>query len=289
MKNKVKRVVLYVVLVLLIIVFAISTFVWTRNIIRSTKEKKANRDIAKIVEEARRDLETVTDSPEGESDNTEKGKNNSPTEKNKTPIYASSGVLYQYDALWQRNHDMVGWLEISGTNIAYPVMFTPNYIETYLRKAFDGSYAISGMLFLGAGWEPDGNFGIIYGHNMDDGAMFGHLLDYYSDFETAKNHRTIEFDTLTQLHEYELVAAFYSRIYSSNEENVFRYYDVTGLPDEESFNMFLEEVRREAIYDTGIDVEWGDKLLVLSTCSYHTTDGRFAVVARYRPPNTDSN
>lgn len=35
-----------------------------------------------------------------------------------------------------------------------------------------------------------------------------------------------------------------------------------------------------AIYDTGKTAEYGDQLMTLSTCSYHTEDGRFAVVAR---------
>lgn len=274
MKSKIRRVVLIIILILLIATFAVSTFIWARNIFRSKKENNANRELAKTVEDARRDLETME--PTVESGNEEV--------KPKQPVFSDSGILYQYDALWQRNHEMAGWLEIKGTNIAYPVMYTPDYVEKYLRRAFDGSYAISGTLFLGDGWDPDGNYGLIYGHNMDDGAMFGHLLDYYSDAETAKKYSKIEFDTLTETREYELVAAFYSRIYGDYEEGVFRYYDYVGLPNEEYFDQYFASVRKEAVYDTGIDVRWGDKILVLSTCSYHTTNGRFVVVARYRPP-----
>ena len=35
-----------------------------------------------------------------------------------------------------------------------------------------------------------------------------------------------------------------------------------------------------SLYDIGITAEYGDELLVLSTCSHHTTDGRFVVVAK---------
>ena len=38
--------------------------------------------------------------------------------------------------------------------------------------------------------------------------------------------------------------------------------------------------QRAAIYDTGITAEYGDELITLSTCSYHTTDGRFVGVAK---------
>lgn len=35
-----------------------------------------------------------------------------------------------------------------------------------------------------------------------------------------------------------------------------------------------------SIIDTGVEVSYGDKLITLSTCAYHVTDGRFAVVAK---------
>ena len=36
-------------------------------------------------------------------------------------------------------------------------------------------------------------------------------------------------------------------------------------------------------YDTGVEPVFGDRLLTLVTCSYHTTDGRFVVLARQIP------
>ena len=32
------------------------------------------------------------------------------------------GVLPQYQALWEKNQDLAGWLSIEGTAIDYPVM-----------------------------------------------------------------------------------------------------------------------------------------------------------------------
>ena len=42
---------------------------------------------------------------------------------------------------------------------------------------------------------------------------------------------------------------------------------------------YLRQVRAAALYDTGGETEYGDRLLVLSTCSYHRKKGRFVVVA----------
>jgi len=73
--------------------------------------------------------------------------------------------------------------------------------------------------------------------------------------------------------------AFCSRQYWKSETNVFRYYKYADLTDEAVFNK-LEQVRAAAIYDTVFDVKYGDELLALSTCNYHTEGGRFVFVAK---------
>ena len=73
--------------------------------------------------------------------------------------------------------DMVAWITVDDTNIDYPVLYTPYDEQKYLRKNFDGDYALAGTLFLSADSDPvkpTVNM-IIYGHNMKDGSMFGSL------------------------------------------------------------------------------------------------------------------
>lgn len=41
-----------------------------------------------------------------------------------------------------------------------------------------------------------------------------------------------------------------------------------------------------SLYDLGVTAEYGDRLLTLSTCNYHTEDGRFVVVAREEHSST---
>lgn len=192
--------------------------------------------------------------------------------------YAPSGNLAAYDRLWQENHDLAGWLSIGDLGVDLPVMYTPLETEYYLHRSFDGGYAHSGSLFLGEGWQQEGDYAIIYGHNMKDGSMFG-KLDRYQSLEYAKEHPAIYFDTLTQEREYTVWAAFYSQAHASPETDGFPYYQYTDLPDQESFEEYLRQVRARALYDTGADIRYGDRLLVLSTCSYHREEGRFVVVA----------
>lgn len=58
----------------------------------------------------------------------------------------------------------------------------------------------------------------------------------------------------------------------------FRYYYYTNLTDRSDFDYFVRNVKDRALYDMGIEADWGDDLLTLSTCSYHVENGRFVVV-----------
>ena len=71
------------------------------------------------------------------------------------------------------------------------------------------------------------------------------------------------------------------------DTGVFRYYTATDLREETDFQAYLDQAARAALYDTGVTASWGDQLLTLSTCSYHTRNGRFVVVARLQGEETE--
>lgn len=183
-----------------------------------------------------------------------------------------------YLALKEQNEDFYGWVSIEGTQLNYPVMYTPDDPQHYLRRAFDGSCAASGVPFLdGSCFAGCGN-ALIYGHYMRNGTMFASVASYAEE-SFWRAHPQIRFDTLEESGTYEIFAAFYARIYREGEAG-FRYYRYTDLTAEEDFTAYVSQAREQALYDTGICPMFGDQLLTLSTCSYHTDDGRFVVVAR---------
>lgn len=92
------------------------------------------------------------------------------------------------------NTDCIGWLSIDGTNISYPVMYTPHDPQKYLRRNFYGKYSQSGVPFLDGRCDLQSSNLIIYGHNMRNGTMFSDLKRYVDrDFLNA--HRTVKFET----------------------------------------------------------------------------------------------
>lgn len=190
------------------------------------------------------------------------------------------GVLNIYAPYAAQNPDMVGWLKIEGTNIDYPVVRTPGNNEKYLRKGFDGAYSEGGTLFLDERCDPalpTANL-MIYGHDMNDGSMFGKLAAY-ADEAFGKEHAELRFDTLTEPGRYQLLAAFYSQVYY-NTDTCFKYYQFFDAENEAEFSDYVSNVKALAEYDTGVTAVYGDALLTLSTCSSHTENGRFVVVAK---------
>ncbi len=230
-----------------------------RDIYRACRERVAYRELAQRVHrEERRALPTAA---QGEA----------PALAGRAP------AVSPYEGLSQEKPDFAGWLLIEDTAVDYPVMYTPQEPEYYLRRAFDGSEAVSGSLFVGEGCTPGGTHVIIYGHNMRDGSMFGSLAQYArADYAAA--HPVIRFDTPARTGEYRVLAAFYSHAYIPGEEG-FRYYRYTDLSQPEDFEEYVQKAEEEALYDTGVEPRYGCRLLTLSTCSSHRENGTFVVVA----------
>ena len=107
--------------------------------------------------------------------------------------------------------------------------------------------------------------------------MFGSLMYYVSE-DFYKQHKTVSFDTIYEKQSYEIVAAIKTELVPEGEYG-FKYYEYTGS-DDESFDEYVKFIEENRLYDTDAQLSSGDKLLTLSTCAYHTEDGRFIVVAR---------
>lgn len=191
-------------------------------------------------------------------------------------------VVAEYADLYKANKDIIGWISIDGTKIDYPVMQTMDDPEHYLHLGFDEEYSDSGTPFMDVRSDiflPTSNF-LVYGHNMKNGTMFHDLLKYESK-EFYEEHKTFEFDTIYKggQGEYQVIAAAYTKIYPKDSDK-FKYYQYAGITTESEFNDYIRGVKALSVYDTGVTAEYGDQLVTLSTCAYHTEEGRFFVVAK---------
>lgn len=216
-------------------------------------------------------------------------------DKAKTPVVNENGeiisttetafsedktFLVDYSALYAQNSDMVGWIKIQDTNINYPVVQSVDNPDFYLKHGFDKSYSDYGCPYVQENCDvqfPSDNI-VIYGHNMKNGSMFADLEKFKSE-EFWQNHKTFSFDTLTDHHVYEIVAVIKTVVYTDSPAS-FKYYRFVDATSESDFDEFIARCKELSIYETGVDAEYGDKLVSLSTCEYSRTNGRLVVVGK---------
>ncbi|MBQ1310766.1 MAG: sortase [Blautia sp.] len=187
-------------------------------------------------------------------------------------------ILPELLPIYELNNDLVGWLSIDGTVVDYPVVQSRDS-EYYLHHDFYGDENENGQIILDTNCDPftpSYNL-VISGHHMRNKSMFGGLTDY-KDEAYYKEHRFVEFDTLLERKSYVIFAAFASADYDEYEEG-FRYNaDIVYRIDAEQW---LENVWENSLYETGIDAEYGDEFLTLTTCDRtRRNDGRFVLVCR---------
>lgn len=189
-------------------------------------------------------------------------------------VMADRKVLGSYKDLFLQNPDLIGWLTVDGTKIDYPVMWTPEDPEYYSQRGFDKEESRNGLLFLDQDSNINENGGnlIIYGHNMKNGSMFADLLKYQKQSYWEK-HKMIQLDTLYESRTYEIAAVAITNDLEQLPYGFTRSSETEGTDA-------IERMKDNALYDTGVDMEYGDDFLTLSTCDYSEEDGRLVVMAR---------
>ncbi|MDP4096393.1 class B sortase [Paenibacillus sp. P96] len=257
--SKIKKILIAVSFLLLIF----SLFEITRTFLRDYAEQQKIEELTKVWEQ--------------ESD---KGGGETPPSPLITKAYEPV-MLPELRKLYERNPDIVGWLKIDGTRIEYPIMQNPQDVAYYLDHDFDKNENKGGLPFLDAHSRVNGSdILLIHGHHMKSGWMFKDLMKYKKE-SFYKEHATFRFSTLYEKEEYEIVAVILSQVYRKSDD-VFKYYQIEKVNTPAEFDSYVQNIKKRALYDTGVTARYGDKLIVLSTCEYSTENGRLAVVARKR-------
>lgn len=176
------------------------------------------------------------------------------------------------------NGDAVAWVKVDDTRIDYPVAYTPSDPEYYLHRNLKKEYSSAGTPFFGQGSDPGSattNSMIVYAHHMRDGSMFAEL-EKFSDAGWGETH-SISYTDKSGTYSYRAVAAWHEDLSGSG---YWHYWDNVGTLDAKQMNKFAEKVRsHDASYGGDAEISSKDKVLMLSTCSYGTSNERFVVVA----------
>lgn len=188
-------------------------------------------------------------------------------------------IPIDFAALQQQNPDIYAWIEAPFCEEGMPILRHPTEDDYYLNHTVDHKSGLPGSLYTqqcNAADFSDFNT-VIYGHNMKNGTMFGHLK-WYRDPEYLAEHRDIV-------------------VYTPTEKRVYRVFAAVVYSDAHilgKYNLFAEDTDKiqflESLSQTGdpasqvlddIPVDENNQLLTLSTCVGGRPRNRFLVVAAY--------
>ena len=231
------------------------------------------------------------DTPEN-PDNTQNPDTPNNPDNQEQPSKYPSGMLSQFEPLYDLNQEIIGWLTIPGLEdangelyIDYPVMQTTNN-DFYIDHDFFKNEEKSGALFIdfrhkvtGVGTGAQNT--VVYGHNMAAGTYFSHLNDYKKRPSFVSEHRIINYTTLYEEKEYIIFGCFLVGIYEEQDNlPLFKYHLAFDFEDISEFDYWYKNVLFRSYYITDIDCNMNDEYITLSTCSNELSDLRWVVVGR---------
>ena len=199
---------------------------------------------------------------------------------------SGGGNGIDWDELKDINDEIVGWIRINDTQIDYPVLWHKGDDlsgQFYLNHNYKKDYDSYGTIFLDyrCTQGTDSKNVIMHGHHMNDGSMFGELMNYggtSANLDFYKEQPTIRFDTPKAPGTYKIISIFKTNTLSSQGE--FFNYMIGNFQNEKDFMNYVYNVRVRSLINCPVNVNEDDELITLSTCSYEFTNFRTVVVAR---------
>ena len=177
-----------------------------------------------------------------------------------------------FEELRAMNPDVVGWITIPGTHIDYPVAQGQDDLE-YAEKDIFGNPSITGSVYLAAKNAPDfsDGYSILYGHHLDNGAMFGDI-DLFAEEDFFETHRDGLLVSPETVYDLRIVACIHTDAYEGTVYGLSREGNAIGPA-------LLEYIREHADVLDEAGLAGAGKLVALSTCANATTNGRIVLFA----------
>ena len=168
-----------------------------------------------------------------------------------------------------KNDDTVGWIQVLGTNINYPIVQSDDN-DYYLKRDFNKEKNKGGWIFLDYRNEIDNlsKNNIIYGHRRYNKSMFGTLKNVLTEsWQQNTNNHIIKISTA----KYNYLFQVFSIYQTVNET----YYLQTNFSSDDSYLDFLNTITKRSAYNFNTEVNKDTIILTLSTC--HNKEDRLVV------------
>jgi len=171
------------------------------------------------------------------------------------------------------NPEVFSWLTVYGTHIDYPVVQGADDLK-YINTDATGKYSLSGAIFLDSGCSRDfSDFSsIIYGHHMDKQTMFGEI-GLFADKNYFDSHEYGSLYYGGREHGLDFFAFVHADAYDTA---VFR----TNITGRDAQQAYLNLLMQMAAHTRDVPVTPHDRILLLSTCSASSTNGRDILIGK---------
>ncbi len=195
-----------------------------------------------------------------------------------TGLSEDGGLKVDFEALQAKNADVYAWIYIPGTKVNYPVVQSADTYDYYLKHNVDKVDDRYGAIYTNIPDAKDfsGFVSILYGHNMNDGAMFGSLRDFYEE-AFFEEHPYIYIYTAEKKLVYEIIKA-------EKHNDSYLPYEYDDFSDEGIKNfvkMLKEESQSDIEHNREADFGENDKYIVLSTCIKNQADKRYLLIGKF--------
>lgn len=191
-----------------------------------------------------------------------------PEKKDEAPVVDWAGLKAV-------NSQVVGWIQIPGSQINYPVYQTTDN-EYYLHTNAKGEWSIGGQIFMDYENNPNGLIDqqtILYGHHMRNGSMF-QFIGALNDQSTFNKVETIWYVTPTQTYELEPVFTYHT----DEDDDEVRQFNFTSVDE---FRSYLKDRLSRAVSsrsDAAEVISRAEHVLTLFTCNYTDQYGRTMLI-----------
>ena len=184
--------------------------------------------------------------------------------------------------LHKLNPDVCAWLTVDDTHIDYPVVQGEDNLE-YVNKDVFGEFSFSGTLFLDSRNKRDfsDNYSLIYGHHMDNGAMFGDLLEF-TQKEYFDTHKT---GIVYLLDNTQLPISLFACVEINSGDSIV-YKPENQVKDNSSLLAYLKKI---SVQYREIEVKETDRIIGLSTCADAVSNGRVVLFGRLEGGKTSES
>ena len=180
-----------------------------------------------------------------------------------------------WDALRAINPNIAGWIYLEDSSIDYPFVYAENN-DYWLRHLMDGTYNDAGTIFIdmaNSRYFKDRNT-VLYGHHMLQEPLMFAEVENYKQQDYYDTHKVFKIFTPEQNYEMYPLGGYVTTGTSG--------YIQLKFDNDEDYLRYVEDFINRSTFRSDETISAGDKIVLISTCSYVVDNGRYVLVGKLK-------